>query len=68
MVGWWRDEGDAGNGVARLGDDFIHLKSWQLTALARLRSLCHLNLNLLCIDQVLGRYAKSSRCHLLGFA
>ena len=39
-----RDERDARDGVARLGNDFVHLEAGQLSALARLGSLCHLDL------------------------
>ena len=38
--------------------------SWQLTALTRLGTLCHLDLNLICRGEVLGRHTKSTGCNL----
>ena len=69
VVMWWgRDEADARNGVACLGNDFVHLEPWQLTAFARLGTLCHLDLYLFCIHQIFSRHAETSRCNLLRLA
>ena len=63
---WRRDERNAGNGVARLGDDVVHLESGQLSTLTRLGSLCHLYLNLLGIHQIFSRHAEASAGNLFG--
>ena len=65
---WWRDEADARNRVACLGDDLVDLEARQLSALTRLGTLCHLDLYFLGIDEVFGCHAETSRSHLLGFA
>ena len=64
---WWRrDERDTGDGVTCLGDNLVNLKARQLSALTRFCSLCHLNLYLLGIHQVLGGYTETSTGNLLG--
>ena len=68
MVGRRRDERDARNGVARLGDDVVHLVARQLSPLARLGTLRHLDLYFLGIGQVLRRHAEASRGNLLRLA
>ena len=51
--------------MPRLRDEFIHLESRKLSAFARLRSLRHLDLDLVRIDKIVGIDAETSRCHLL---
>ena len=68
MMRWGRDERDAGDGIARLGDNIVHLEAGQLTAFAWLGTLCHLDLNLLGIHQIFSRHAEAARCNLLGLA
>ncbi len=68
MVWRRRDERDAGDGVARLGDDVVHLETGQLSALAGLRALRHLDLYLLRVHQVFGRHAEAARGYLLRLA
>ena len=46
--------------MPRLRDKFIHLESRKLSAFARLRSLRHLDLNLVRIYQVVGIDAETS--------
>lgn len=42
--------------MTRLGDDFVHLESWQLSAFTGLSALCHFDLYLFGIYQIF-------RCH-----
>ncbi len=56
----WRNKTDARNGITCLGNNLVHLKTWQLSAFARLCTLSHLDLNLLGIDKVLCRHAKAT--------
>ena len=67
-MGWGRDERDAWDGITRLGDDIVDFESRQLTALTRLRTLCHLNLYLFGVHQILSRHAKATAGNLLGLA
>ena len=60
VMRWRRDERDARNGVTRLGNDLVDLEARQLSALARLSTLCHLDLYLLGIHQVFGSDAKTT--------
>ena len=60
MMRWRRDKRDAGDGIARLSDDVVHLEAGQLSALTRLRTLCHLYLYLFGINEILSRHAKTS--------
>ena len=46
--------------MPRLRDEFIHLESRKLSAFARLRSLRHLDLDLVRIDKVVGIDAETS--------
>ena len=57
---WGRDERDAGDGITRLGDNLVDLEAGQLSALTRLSALCHLDLYLFGIHQVLGCHAETS--------
>ena len=68
VVGRRRDERDARDGVARAGNDLVHLEAWQLSAFARLGTLGHLDLYLLGVHQILCRYAETSRSYLLRLA
>ncbi len=65
MVRRRRNQAHAGYRVARLGDDRIHLVPRQLTALARLCALRHLDLQLVGIHQVIRRHAEAATGHLL---
>ena len=68
VVGRGRYERDAGNGVAGAGDDVVHLIARQLSALAGLRALRHLNLYLLGIDEIFRRHAEAAGGDLLRLA
>src|SRR5215813_11289876 len=67
MMGRRRDELYARGCVAQLGDVLGNLAAWQLPALARLRSLCDLDLDLLCGIKILRGYPETARSHLLDF-
>ena len=54
--------------MARLGYDFVHLEAGQLSALAGLGALCHLDLQLLGIDQIFRGHTEAARGYLLGLA
>ena len=60
-----RDEADAGRRVPHLRDPGIHLVPGQLAALARLRALRHLDLQIGAVHQVLARDAEPRRRDLL---
>ena len=60
-----RDQGHTWCGVSGLGDPGIYLSSGQMSALAGFCSLCHLDLDLLCTDQVTAGDAKTSAGYLL---
>ena len=68
MMRWRRYQRDTGNGITSLGDDVVHLETGQLSALTRLRTLCHLYLYLLGIDEILCRNAKASAGNLFCLA
>ena len=63
-----RNEADTGNSVASLGNNLVHLETGQLTALAGLRSLCHLDLYLLGVHQILSSDTEASAGNLLCLA
>ena len=63
-----RDEPDAGLGVAQPGDLARHLVARQLAALARLRALGHLDLDLVGEGEVLRGHAEAARGDLLDLA
>ena len=63
-----RDERDAGDGVACLGDDVVHLEAGQLAALARLGALGHLDLYLFGVHQIFCRHTEAAAGDLLGLA
>ena len=60
-----RDQADARRRIPHAGDVLVHLVAGQLSAFARLRALRHLDLDVVGIDQILGRDAKPARRHLL---
>ena len=60
-----RQQRHARRRVPNLRDPRIHLVPGQLSALARLRALRHLDLQVVSIDEVLARHAESSRRDLL---
>ena len=65
MVRRRRDQADAGRGLTDLGDPGVDLLAGQVTALAGLGALGHLNLNLEGTAQVAARHAKARACYLL---
>ena len=60
-----RNQSDVGRRVPRLRNPRIDLGTGQLTALARLGALRHLDLQVVGVDEVFARHAESSRRHLL---
>ena len=52
--------------MACLGDNLVHLEAGQLTALSRLGTLGHLDLDLFGIHQVFGGHTETSGGNLLG--
>ena len=60
-----RDQADAGRGLTDLGNPGVDLLAGQVTALARLGALGHLDLDLEGAAQVTARHAKARACHLL---
>ena len=60
----WRNQPHAGYRMPQTGDDAVHLVAGKLAALARLRALCHLDLQLIGIDQIVRGDAKPCRGHL----
>src|SRR6185369_2354050 len=60
-----RDQADAGNREAQLADVVADLAAGELPALARLGTLCHLDLQLIGGNEVLGRNAEAARRDLL---
>ena len=51
--------------MPQLGNAFVYLVARELAAFARLRSLRHLDLQFVRVDQVVRGYAKPRRGHLL---
>ena len=60
-----RDESHAGRRMPRLGDPGVDLVTRELATLARLRSLRHLDLDVIAIDEVFAGHAEAAGCHLL---
>ena len=60
-----RNQADAGRGLTDLGNPGVDLLAGQVTALAGLGALGHLDLNLEGAAQVAARHAKARACHLL---
>ena len=60
-----RDQGHAGRGVAQPGDQAVHLDAGKLAALAGLRALGHLDLDLAAVVQVFRRHAEAAGSDLL---
>ncbi len=65
MVRWRGDEPNPGCGVSQIRNPWINLVRWQLPTLSRLRSLGHLDLDVICVGQVHARHAEASRRYLL---
>ena len=59
------DQTDTGGGVAVVGDVLGNLEAGELTALARLGTLCHLDLDLVAVGKVVGRNSETTRGNLL---
>ena len=68
MVRRWRDERRARLGVAEAGDELIDFVRRQLSALAGLRTLRELDLQILRRTNVFDRHAETSRGNLLDCA
>ena len=64
VVGWGRDQLYPRRGVAYPADVLVHLVARQLSTLARLRPLRHLDLQVGRVDQVVRRDAEPARRHL----
>ena len=60
-----RNQADAGRGLTDLGDPGVDLLTGQVTTLAGLGALGHLDLNLEGAAQVAARHAKARACYLL---
>src|SRR5206468_1008616 len=67
-VRWWRDERDAGDGMAQAGDQLVDLVRRELPALAGLGALRDLDLQFFGVLQVLRRDAEARAGHLLDLA
>ena len=65
MVWRWANETNTRGGVARLRNPRVHLVTGQLTALTRLRTLSHFDLNVVRVGEVLGCHTKTARGDLL---
>ena len=65
---WRRNQADARNRVTGLGNDLVNLEARQLTTLTRFSTLCHLDLDFLCIYQIFSSHTESTGSHLLGLA
>ncbi len=65
MVRWRADQAHAGRRVAGLANNLVDLVAGQLAALTWLRALRHLDLHVVGIDQIFGRYAKAATGDLL---
>ena len=65
---WRRNQADARDRVTGLGDDLVDLEARQLTTLTRFSTLCHLDLDFLCIHEIFCCHTESTRSHLLGLA
>ena len=60
-----RDQTHSRRGMTSLGDPGINLGARQLTALARLCTLRHLDLDFFGVDEILTGHTKTTRSHLL---
>ena len=68
VMRWRRNQADARDRVTGLGDDLVNLEARQLTTLTRFSTLCHLDLDFLCIYQIFCSHTESTGSHLLGLA
>ena len=68
VMRWRRNQADARDRVTGLGDDLVDLEARQLTTLTRFSTLCHLDLDFLCIYQIFCCHTETTRSHLLGLA
>src|SRR5215469_16649626 len=60
-----RDQAHAGNRMPQAGDHLVDFMAWQLPALTGFGTLCHLDLQLIRIHQVIRGYAEARRRYLL---
>ena len=65
VVRGWGNELDAGLGVAQAGDEGVDLVAGELAALAGLRALCHFDLQLVGVDEVVRGDAEATGGDLL---
>src|SRR5574343_1927491 len=65
MVRRWGDQGHTWHRVTQLTDVFGNLSTRQLPTFTRLGALCHLDLDLIGIHQILCRYTEAARSNLL---
>src|SRR5579859_2687784 len=68
MMRRWRNQRDPWLCMPQMGDERSHFGWRELTTLAGLGALCHLDLQLFRAHQVLGGYAKARRGNLLDLA
>src|SRR5262249_54514250 len=54
-----RNQTDTRNRMAKTRDDVVDLMPGELAAFARFRALCHLDLKLVSVDQVIRRYSET---------
>src|SRR5262245_35739807 len=59
------NEAYAGSRMADFGDELVYLVTWQLATFSGLRSLRHLDLQIVGVHQVLGRNTETGRGYLL---
>src|SRR5215212_6473054 len=64
MVRWWRNQAHTWGRVPSFGDPRVDLCAGQLTTFTGLSALCHLDLELLRLDQIKAGYAKTGGSHL----
>ena len=67
VMGGRRNQSHTWHAVAQFTDVLGHFATWQLAAFSRLGTLGHLDLDLICRIQILGRYTKSTGCDLFDF-
>ncbi len=65
VVGWRRDQSNSGNGVTSFGDIFRDFVAGKFSSFTGFGSLRHLDLQLVGVGQVGGRYSESSGSDLL---
>ncbi|GIW76080.1 MAG: hypothetical protein KatS3mg104_1143 [Phycisphaerae bacterium] len=64
VVRWWRDQSDTRGAVTQFAHIFIHLIAGQSATLTRFGALCHFDLDLIRVHQILRRHTEPTRSHL----